>query len=89
EKAEAPEPAAQSRRTNRPERLSYKEQRLLQSLPERIEALEGEVAELNAALLQPGADYAALSETLAARQAELDEAFEQYCELEEKAQRLG
>lgn len=89
EKAEAPEPAAQPRRTNRPERLSYKEQRLLQTLPERIEALEGEVAELNAALLQPGADYAALSETLAARQAELDEAFEQYCELEEKAQRLG
>lgn len=89
EKAEAPEPAVQPRRTNRPERLSYKEQRLLQSLPERIEALEGEVAELNAALLQPGADYAALSETLAKRQAELDEAFEQYCELEEKAQRLG
>lgn len=89
EKAEAPEPAAQPRRANRPERLSYKEQRLLQSLPERIEALEGEVAELNAALLQPGADYAALSETLAKRQAELDEAFEQYCELEEKAQRLG
>lgn len=89
EKAEAPEPAAQPRRANRSERLSYKEQRLLQSLPERIEALEGEVAELNAALLQPGADYAALSETLAKRQAELDEAFEQYCELEEKAQRLG
>ncbi|MGN0886148.1 MAG: ATP-binding cassette domain-containing protein [Candidatus Spyradenecus sp.] len=89
EKTEAPEPTAQSRRTNRPERLSYKEQRLLQSLPERIEALEGEVAELNAALLQPGADYAALSETLAKRQAELDEAFEQYCELEEKAQRLS
>ncbi len=89
DKTEVPEPAAQSRRTNRPERLSYKEQRLLQSLPERIEALEGEVAELNAALLQPGADYAALSETLAKRQAELDEAFEQYCELEEKAQRLG
>ena len=77
------------RRTNRSERLSYKEQRLLQSLPERIEALEGEVAELNAALLQPGADYAALSETLAKRQAELDEAFEQYCELEEKAQRIS
>ena len=89
DKTEVPEPTAQSRRTNRPERLSYKEQRLLQSLPERIEALEGEVAELNAALLQPGADYAALSETLAKRQAELDEAFEQYCELEEKAQRLG
>ena len=89
DKTEVPEPAAQSRRTNRPERLSYKEQRLLQSLPERIEALEGEVAELNAALLQPGADYAELSETLAKRQAELDEAFEQYCELEEKAQRLG
>lgn len=86
----APAPQTEApRRTNRPERLSYKEQRLLQSLPERIEALEGEVAELNAALLQPGADYAALSETLAKRQAELDEAFEQYCELEEKAQRLG
>ena len=86
----APAPQTEApRRTNRSERLSYKEQRLLQSLPERIEALEGEVAELNAALLQPGADYTALSETLAKRQAELDEAFEQYCELEEKAQRIS
>lgn len=86
----APTPQTEApRRTNRSERLSYKEQRLLQSLPERIEALEGEVAELNAALLQPGADYAELSETLAKRQAELDEAFEQYCELEEKAQRIS
>lgn len=91
----APAPASAApqteapRRTNRSERLSYKEQRLLQSLPERIEALEGEVAELNAALLQPGADYAELSEALAKRQAELDEAFEQYCELEEKAQRIS
>ena len=86
----APAPQTEApRRTNRSERLSYKEQRLLQSLPERIEALEGEVAELNAALLQPGADYAALSETLAKRQAELDDAFEQYCELEEKAQRIS
>lgn len=86
--ASAPQTEA-PRRTNRSERLSYKEQRLLQSLPERIEVLEGEVAELNAALLQPGADYAELSETLAKRQAELDEAFEQYCELEEKAQRIS
>lgn len=86
----APAPQTEApRRSNRSERLSYKEQRLLQSLPERIEALEGEVAELNAALLQPGADYAELSETLAKRQAELDEAFEQYCELEEKAQRIS
>ena len=88
ERAAKPTPA-EARRTNRPERLSYKEQRLLEALPAQIETLEAAVAELNQALLQPKADYATLSAELATKQAELDAAFEQYCALEEKAQRCN
>lgn len=90
--AEVKEPAqvvaakpVQQKRDNSATRLSYKEQQLLKTLPEKIDQLETRIAELNEALAQPNADYAALSTQLATAQAELDVAFEQYCEVEEKA----
>ena len=89
-KACPPPPASKAppRPKNRPDRLSYKEQRLLESLPQTIDALEAEVARLTDALAAPDADYATLSTQLAETQARLDEAFEQYCALEERAQAL-
>ena len=71
------------------EKLSYKEQQWLKTLPGEIDALEKRVAELNTALMQPGADYAGISEQLAQTQKLLDATFEQYCAVEEKASRLA
>ncbi len=83
-------PAAKQppKRDNAATRLSYKEQQLLKTLPDKIDALETQVAELQAALSQPDADYAQLSAELNTAQAALDEAFELYCEVEAKAQAL-
>lgn len=91
--APAPESAAPKaaapKRDNSATRLSYREQQLLKTLPGKIDALEAQIADLNEQLAQPGADYAALSAQLAAAQSELDEAFERYCEVEEKAAALA
>ncbi|MGZ8454353.1 MAG: ATP-binding cassette domain-containing protein, partial [Candidatus Binatia bacterium] len=46
-------PPADSKRTEKPRKLSYKEQRELTALPEKIEALEAEAAELNARMGEP------------------------------------
>ncbi len=76
------------KRDNAATRLSYKEQQLLKTLPETIDRLEREVAELNTALTAPDADYAALSTQLAEREAALESALEQYFEVEAKAEAL-
>lgn len=89
--APAAEPAAKAappRRDNAATRLSYKEQQLLKTLPDEIDRLERLVADLNAQLTAPGADYSALSAQLAETQATLDAAVERYFEVEAKAEAL-
>ena len=87
-KAEAASKPAAPKRDNSATRLSYKERRLLETLPGEIEALEAKVADLNAQLTAPNADYTALSAELAQTQSTLDAAVEQYLTLEEKAEAL-
>ena len=87
-KAEAASKPAAPKRDNSATRLSYKERRLLETLPDEIEALEAKVADLNAQLTAPNADYTALSAELAQTQSTLDAAVEQYLTLEEKAESL-
>lgn len=81
--------APKAKRDNAAKRLSYKEQQLLKTLPDEIERLEEAIAQYNAQLTAPDADYASLSRQLEEAQMKLDEAFEQYCLIEEKAQALG
>lgn len=81
--------APKAKRDNAATRLSYKEQQLLKTLPDEIERLEEAIAQYNAQLTAPDADYASLSRQLEEAQMKLDEAFEQYCLIEEKAQALG
>jgi ATP-binding cassette subfamily F protein uup len=82
-KPESPRPAAK--------RLSYKDQRDLESLPGRIEALEGEIAALHAVVSapdfyrQPAAEIAATQRTLKDREAELAAAFTRWEALEKAA----
>jgi ATP-binding cassette subfamily F protein uup len=87
-KAQSVEAPTTPKRNNAATRLSYKEQQLLKTLPEKIEALEARVAELNTALTQPDADYAALSTALAEAEAELETSLELYFEVEAKAEAL-
>jgi ATP-binding cassette subfamily F protein uup len=47
-------PAAKTDRATRPKKLSYKDQRELDSLPQRIEALDAEQTELQEAMGEPG-----------------------------------
>ncbi|MEG1480612.1 MAG: ATP-binding cassette domain-containing protein [Kiritimatiellia bacterium] len=70
------------------ERLSYKEQQLLKTLPAEIERLEKLIADLNVQLSAPGMDYAALSVQLAQEQTRLDAAFDSYCTVEAKAEAI-
>jgi ATP-binding cassette subfamily F protein uup len=73
----------------KPKKLSYKDQRELDTLPQRIEVLENAVAELQQALADPelyksGAErMAQLNSDLADREAELSEAYERWEALEE------
>ncbi len=81
------------KRNNNATRLSYKEQTLLKSLPDQIEALETEIATLEEAINNPTADFASqayIDQTnrLTQAMAELDQAFETFCEIEEKAKAL-
>lgn len=86
--AEPAAKAAPPRRDNAATRLSYKEQQLLKTLPDEIDRLERLVADLNAQLTAPGADYSALSAQLVETQATLDAAVERYFEVEAKAEAL-
>ena len=83
ETASAPIQAAIKKR-----KLSYKEQRELASLPQQIEKLEQQVANLTATMSEPGfyqsgfADIQGVTEDLAKVQSQLDAAFLRWSELE-------
>jgi ABC transport system ATP-binding/permease protein len=80
--APAPPPA------QRPRKLGYRDARELEQLPARIEALESRLAELTAAMQDPGffqresGEVARDSDALAQAQAELDAAYARWAELE-------
>ncbi|WP_017460236.1 ATP-binding cassette domain-containing protein [Dyella ginsengisoli] len=79
----APAPAPAPKR-----KLSFKDQRELDQLPARIEALENDIAERTAAMSDPAffrqdsAAVTAANEALAKRQAELDAAYARWSELD-------
>ena len=91
-KAAAPAGRATSRTASgpAPAKLSYKEQREIEALPARIEALEREQAELGDEVSQPGfykrdaAEQARVQTRLAALPAELEAAYARWDELEGK-----
>ena len=76
-------------------RLSYKDQRDLESLPARIETLETEIAGLHATVSapefyrQPAADIAATQRKLKDLEAELAAAFTRWETLDQSAQGAG
>jgi len=82
----APQPPAA-----RPKKLSYKEQRELDALPDRIAALEKEIAEIEASFSDPAfyvrdpAGAAAANARLEPARAELDAAETRWLELSEIA----
>ena len=71
---------------SKPPKLSYNEQRELDALPARIDALEKEIAAIEADLVA-GKIYT--SERLAPAQEELEAAVERWAELEERSQSLA
>jgi ATP-binding cassette subfamily F protein uup len=92
-------PKGQKQKTERPprqkEKLSYKETRELESLPQTIEALEKEKQRLTATLNSPElyasrdlAKVRAASDRLEALDKELDEAYQRWDELESLAAKL-
>ena len=88
------EQKSQERPRPTPNKLSYKDQRELDSLPARIESLEREVADLQAAVDAPefyAGDYAEVEAALArlaTRNKELETAVERWAQLEEQQQRF-
>ena len=72
-------------------RLSYNEQRELAALPDRIAALESEIAELQSTLSDPetfrtrAAEAATLANRLAEAEAELNAAYSRWSELDDRA----
>ena len=89
-----PKPANDSRPRS-PRKLSYKDQRELDGLPERIEALTAEVSDLEGRLADPelfGRDpegFARLSDTLARKRGALAAAEERWLELESAREALA
>jgi ATP-binding cassette subfamily F protein uup len=87
-----PEPAP---RSPRKERLSFKEQRELEELPARLDALSAEIGEIERRLSEPdfyGRDpkgFAAATQRLAAAISERSQAEERWLDLEEKRERLA
>src|SRR5699024_2451706 len=86
--APAPKPARNGKAAPEQRKLSYKDQRELEQLPARIEALEARLAEAGEAMSDPAffkqdADaITAANEALAATQAELDAAYARWAELD-------
>ncbi|MGN0832820.1 MAG: ATP-binding cassette domain-containing protein [Kiritimatiellia bacterium] len=78
---QSPAPGAPSPASGANRKLSYKEKRELEGLPDRIEALEQEIAAIEADLVA-GRIYA--SERLAPAQAELEAAVDRWAELSER-----
>jgi ATP-binding cassette subfamily F protein uup len=93
--AKDPAHPSSARRNRQPTRLSYKEQRELDGLPARIEALAREIAELEGRLADPslyGRDPDAFDRSarrLEAARAELEAAELRWLELEEKREALA
>lgn len=91
--ASAPRPAAEAPR--RATKLSYKDQRDYDLLPQRIEEIEAQIARDEAALADPAlytrdpAKFAALSEGIAKLRDEKDAAEMRWLELAEKVEALG
>ncbi|HYF53485.1 MAG TPA: ATP-binding cassette domain-containing protein, partial [Salinarimonas sp.] len=92
-KAEAPRPAAEPAAKKR--RLSSNERHALETLPKRMAALEGQIAELQRRLDDPGlyardpAAFAKVTDAIAAQQAELHAAEERWLELEILREEIG
>jgi ATP-binding cassette subfamily F protein uup len=91
-----PKPAALKPKPKpRSEKLGYKESRELAALPERIDALGREIAELEGRLADPGLyardpeTYARTTDRLAAARGELAEAEERWLDLAEREERLA
>ncbi len=86
--APAPKPARNGKAAPEQRKLSYKEQRELEQLPARIEALEARLAEAGEAMSDPAFfkqdtdAITAANEALAATQAELDAAYARWAELD-------
>jgi ATP-binding cassette subfamily F protein uup len=84
----SPAPTAAASPAPARRKLSYKDQRELEALPARIEALEAEIAERTEAMNQPAffqrdsAVIVADQQLLATRQAELEAAYARWSELE-------
>lgn len=91
--ASAPKPAAEAPR--RATKLSYKDQRDYDLLPQRIEEIEAQIARDEAALADPAlytrdpAKFAALSEGIAKLRDEKDAAEMRWLELAEQVEALG
>ena len=83
--AKPPDPSVSPCLCVKNKKLSYKEQRELDGLPAKIEALEQEIAAIEADLVA-GKIYT--SDRLAPAQAELEAAVERWAELEERSQIL-
>ncbi|MBZ0126598.1 MAG: ATP-binding cassette domain-containing protein [Rhodocyclaceae bacterium] len=93
--AEKREPAARAREARAKAKLSFKEMRELEALPDRIAALEDEQAALNARLADPalyrGApeEVRALRERLTALDEEIAQAMQRWEELESRSSAAG
>ncbi|WP_456427700.1 ribosomal protection-like ABC-F family protein [Nitratifractor sp.] len=89
---EAPKVEAIRKERKRTLKLSYKEQRDLDLLPDKIEALEKRLDELNACLADPKCynqkGLSTVSEELAAAELEYEEASDRYLELLEKVEAM-
>jgi ATP-binding cassette subfamily F protein uup len=89
-KDKAPAPAREQK-----QRLGYKRERALAELPKKIEALQAEIASLQAALADPdlyrrnAADFQAKGRRLTAAQADLESAETEWLELEMLREELG
>jgi ATP-binding cassette subfamily F protein uup len=83
--------AAEEAKPVRPRKLSYKEQRELEALPERIESLEAERSQLHAAVndvefyKQPGEKIAATMARLEALTTEIEDSYTRWQALEAAA----
>ena len=86
----ASQTAPDARREDRPRKLSYKEQRELETLPAKIEALEAEQTDLHARMAegdfyrQPGEAISATIERLESIKSELEASYERWQELESR-----
>ena len=82
------EQARPRRQSERPRKLSFKEERELEALPDRISALEEELESLHRTMADPefyrtaGAGVSKVKERLEGLEAELDEAYKRWEELE-------